>query len=245
MITKEPFRIEVTIAAPVEEVWRSLREPARIRHWHGWDFDGLDAEVEVIYRQDVIENEAEHTLSVQGGDTFTLHDVGGGRTVVRMVRAPRGDNPEWDAYYDDINEGWTTFMQQLRFALERHPGAERRTIFLDGGLGGQGGPIEVLGLPSAGRYQAELAGAPETGEVWFRSTNQVGVTVEGWGDGLLIVGAAPVSPAKPRGSAMAVLTTYGLDDAALDTLRERWTAWWRQHHPAQETDAPADQPVSR
>ena len=32
----EPVRIEVTVAAPVEEVWRALRDPAQLRRWHGW-----------------------------------------------------------------------------------------------------------------------------------------------------------------------------------------------------------------
>jgi hypothetical protein len=32
--------------------------------------------------------------------------------------------------YGDIEEGWITFLNQLRHRLERHPGARRRTIFL-------------------------------------------------------------------------------------------------------------------
>lgn len=250
MSTQEPFRVEVTIAAPVDQVWRAMREPAQIRHWHGWEFDGLDSEIDIIYRQHVTESEAEHTLSVQGGDTFTLHEVGDGRTLLRMVRAPRGSEAEWDAYYDDINEGWTTFIQQLRFALERHPGIARRTVFLDGAFGETGDPIAALGLASAAsatpgsRYSATLAGEPVSGELWFRSENQAGFTVDGWGDGLLILGSAPASPAKPAGVAMAVLTTYGLDAAALDELRERWTSWWRERHQAvPNADAPADQPI--
>ena len=128
--TDGPFRVEVTIAAPVSAVWRALRVPELIRRWHGWEFDtdgGLDAEVDFIYRQHFTESEATHTLTIQGDDTFTLHDIGEGRTLVRMVRAPRGTNPEWDAYYEDVNEGWTTFPQQLRFALER-PGTDRRRV---------------------------------------------------------------------------------------------------------------------
>lgn len=229
----EPFRVEVTIAAPMDQVWRALRDPELIRRWHGWDYGedngGLDAEIDVIYRQHVTESEAEHTLSVQGGDTFTLHDAGDGRTMVRMVRAPRGGNPEWDAYYDDVNEGWTTFMHQLRFALERHRGIDRRTVFLQGS--GEE-PISALGLASVAgadpgsRYTTELVGEPVTGEVWFRSANQVGLTVDGWGDGLLIIGTTPRSPGHPDGLAMAVLSTYGQDEATVETLRRRWTAWW-------------------
>jgi hypothetical protein len=41
-------------------------------------------------------------------------------TVVRVRRASDGG-------YDEINEGWITFVQQLRFYLERHPGKKRRS----------------------------------------------------------------------------------------------------------------------
>jgi hypothetical protein len=248
MSTQEPIRIEVTIAAPVDQVWRAMREPAQIRHWHGWEFDGLDAEIEYIYRDHLTVSEANRTLSFEDGDTFTLHDAGEGQTLLRMVRAPRGSDPDWAAYYDDITEGWITFMHQLRFALERHPGAARRTVFLDGALGSTGDPIAALGLTAAAsaspgtRYTATLAGEPVSGELWFRSDNQAGFTVDAWGNGLLILGSTPASPSKPAGAAMAVLTTYGLDDAALTTHRDRWTSWWREHYPAMpNADTPANQ----
>ena len=28
-------------------------------------------------------------------------------------------------YYDDIRAGWPTFVEQLRFMIERHPGDDR------------------------------------------------------------------------------------------------------------------------
>jgi hypothetical protein len=218
---EEPFRIELTIAAPIDEVWRSMRDPDLIRRWHGWETDdgALEAEIDHIYRNSFTEDADTHTLSGQG-HTFSLHDAGAGRTLVRLVRGPRGDNPDWDAYYDEVNEGWTTFLHQLRFAVERHPGAERRTVFVSGR---KTDPLAALGLtdvatrPPGSRYTAELAGEPATGEVWFRSANQLAVTVAEWGDGLLVAGPG-----------MAVLTTYGLDDTAVKELRSRWEQWWQQ-----------------
>ncbi|HEV2778849.1 MAG TPA: SRPBCC domain-containing protein [Actinophytocola sp.] len=242
---EEPFRVEVTIAAPVDAVWRAMREPELIRRWHGWDDPALDAEIDFIYRQQFTESAGDHTLSAPGGDTFTLHDAGDGRTLVRLVRAPRGTNPEWDAYYDDINEGWTTFLHQLRFSMERHLGVDRRTVFLEGAVGEAGTPIDALGLAAVAslepgsRYTTELAGEPVAGEVWFRSANQLGLTVDGWNDGLVIIGAAPASPARPRGGAMAVLSTYGLDDASFDALQNRWRPWWSERFAASEAKADA------
>jgi len=244
----EPFQIEVTIAASVEAVWRELREPARVRHWHGWDAEGNDPEIELIYFTDVTESPGEYRLEVNGGDAFTLHPQGA-RTLVRMTRAPMGVNPEWDAYYEDINEGWLTFMQQLRFALEHHTDAERRTLFLSGASTGAGDPREELGLsdvaegPAGGRYDDTVVDERVGGQLWFRSPNQLGVTVDEWGEGLLVVGATPGSPSQPHGGAMAVLTTYGLDDPAFADLAARWEGWWQQRYPSADgvvTWPPAD-----
>jgi hypothetical protein len=241
MSEAEPFRIEVTIAAPVDAVWRALREPAQIRHWHGWDYDGLEAEIELIYFENFTESEADHTLEVQGGDRFTLTDLGG-RTLLRMTRAPRGDDPEWAAYYEDVTEGWITFVQQLRFALERHPGVDRRTLFLSGQSRDGSSPLAQLGLagaaaqPTGERYDSTASvGERLTGAVWFRSEHQTGLTVDQWGDGLLVVGETPPSPSNPHGGAMAVLSTYGLDEASFGALRSHWTDWWQARYRQQET----------
>jgi uncharacterized protein YndB with AHSA1/START domain len=48
--------VETTIGAPFAAVWKALRDPAEIRRWHGWEYDeggGLDAEISVIYLEDV------------------------------------------------------------------------------------------------------------------------------------------------------------------------------------------------
>ena len=217
-------RIEVTIAAPVDAVWRALRDRDQIRDWHGWEYDeggGLDAEIQTIFFDGVVREEATSTLELKGGDRFTVEPVEGG-TRIRITRATRGGDQDWDAYYDDITQGWTAFLQQLRFALERQPGAPRRTVFFDG-TAGPASPIEELGLTAvaqlpAGRpYTADLAGEAVSGEVWYRTDHQLGLTVDGWGGGLLIVAHTPT---------MAILSTYGLPDAALDALRDRWSAWW-------------------
>jgi uncharacterized protein YndB with AHSA1/START domain len=230
----DPFRIELTIAAPVAEVWQALRDPALIRRWHGWDVEtdgGLDAEIDLIYRQHATETEPGHTLELGDGTSFTLHEAGTGATLIRMVRAPRGDNSEWDDYYEDINEGWVTFLHQLRFAVERHAWADRRTLFFSGTPGAAGEPLVALGLDRVAAapgapYRTDLVGEPVSGQVWFRSTRQLGLTVDGWGDGLMIVGTAPASARRPHPQAMAVLTTYALHDKEFDELAERWQTWW-------------------
>lgn len=231
--------LEVTIAAPVDTVWRELREPARIRHWHGWDAEGNDAEIEFIYITDTKEWPEKHRVQLNGGDTVTLH-AHAEQTLVRLTRAPRDPTSEWDAYYEQINEGWLTFVQQLRFALERHPDEERRTLYLAGASTGAGDLRDELSLrdiadgPAGSRYDDTVVGERVGGQLWFRSERQLGLSVDEWGDGLLVVAAAPDAANQPHGSAMAILTTYGLDDARFADLEQRWSEWWQTRYPSDE-----------
>jgi hypothetical protein len=220
-------QIEVVVAAPVDVVWEALRDKEKVRQWHGWDYHGLDDEIDQVFFANVVEDG--HTLALDGGDRFAVSPSGTG-TLITLTRAPLGGNPELDAYYDDITEGWTTFLQQLRFALERHPEEVRRTLY----FAGEGGDVAAeLGIADTGpRYAADLVGERVAGELWFRSANQVGITVDGWGDGLLVVARTPPSDGKPRAAVMAVLSTYGLDETKFADLDTRWTTWWSARPPA-------------
>ncbi|MEV8373359.1 hypothetical protein AB0P21_11515 [Kribbella sp. NPDC056861] len=228
-------RIVVTVAAPVEAVWDALRNKEKIQHWHGWEYEGLDAEIDLIFFTAFTEDGEAHTLELQGGDVFAVEPWEGGSRIT-LTRAPHGDDPEWDAYYDDITEGWTTFIQQLRFALERHPGEARRTLFYSGAGDRSTGPASELGLDGAvgSAYEGEVVGELVTGQVFFRSENQVGLTVDQWGDGLLVLSHAGVSEQKPTGAAMAVLTFYGVGDEVRAGVDARWQAWWSPRYPEQK-----------
>ncbi|SFQ96620.1 hypothetical protein SAMN04488564_101299 [Lentzea waywayandensis] len=162
-MSDEGVRIEITVAAPVDEVWQSFRDKEKLRHWHGWDLPELDAEIDHIYFQNAEEDGT--TLIVHNHDTFVLTPVPEGTRVV-LTRAPKGTSPEWDDYYEDITEGWITFLHQLKFAHEFHPGEKRRTLFW---------PSEVdLGV---------------SGKPFFESENQRGVVVEEFGPGLVVTSA--------------------------------------------------------
>ena len=214
----EPVRIEVTVSAPVDVVWRSLREPAELRRWHGWHYDALDEEIDEIFRRKAREGERPYTLQMEPGDVFELQGTTDG-TVVRIIRSVPDPGTDWANYFPDITEGWISFLQQLRFMLERHPGQERRTLYLETGR------TEIPPDPLAATSPA--AG----GERWFSSDNQRGLVVEGLGPGLAIIGVKPAD----GDAAMVIVTTYGQDDAAFASTRETWTNWWQRHHP----DAPA------
>lgn len=217
----DPPVIEVTIAAPVEVVWQSLREPDLIKAWHGWHCDSLDAEVQMIFLDNVDADDETHTLRAGGEDTFTCDAVPEG-TCVRITRPPYRPGEEWSAYYDDVTEGWRSFLQQLRFLHEVHPGDARRTV----ALMGEGAAAAAADLWSS-------TPAP-LGDDWYVSDSgsQRGVLVPSLGPGLLII--LTKATVDDQVFAMAVLTTFGLDDVAFDSERDAWTAWWRTAFPAAE-----------
>jgi uncharacterized protein YndB with AHSA1/START domain len=221
--------IEVTIAAPSDEVRGALREPRQIARWFGWDYDGLEAEIDQIFVSGAQEEDDPRRLDT-GDGTFELEPLEGGprHTLVRVTRAEPSGDVGADEMYEAIDQGWITFVQQLRFALERHPGQDRRTVYLSNGTGD---PVEALGLdrttlPPGDRYTARLPWGDElAGESFFSTDRQLGLTVDGWGDGLLVLGGG-------GGGATAILTTYGLDDDAFDALERRWTAGWESSRSA-------------
>ncbi|WP_420123019.1 hypothetical protein [Nakamurella sp.] len=244
--TDEPAAIvEVTVAAPIQAVWAALRDPGQLRNWHGWEYDlpdGTDAlaeEIRTIYFDPEVVEEAPARLAL-GGDVFDLTEVDGG-VQVRITRAPRGTNPDWDAYYDDITEGWRTFLFQLTWALERHPGEARTTHFTAGTPRTPGPIVARLGLggvaaqPVGSSYAVTLpAGTTLHGTVFFRTEHQFGLTVTEWGDGLLEVADAPPAPHRPVAGSAAILSFYGMSGAEVARVREAWDRWWDdQFQPAE------------
>jgi hypothetical protein len=231
--------IEVVVAAPIETVWKALRDPAEIRRWFGWDYAGLDEEIALIFSSGASASEADHVVRFPDmNDRFELTPRGE-QTVVRVIRAAPAGDSSWQDIYDDVVEGWVTFVQQLRFALARHRGENRRTLYLSGRATNAGNPlpVEALGLngvrtaPEGKRYAANIdTGDALAGDLWFRSRYQIGLSVDTYGNGLLIVGDRPTTSKSPHGGGTALITTYGFDNASFDRLRQRWTEWWRAHY---------------
>src|SRR5690606_14131513 len=120
MTDQERVVVETRIGAPADDVWRAMRDPDRIRQWFGWDDHGLDDEIAHIVSVLAAADDDARTLVWEDGDRIEVaeHDDGAFVRVVRTGARPR----DWDGVYDAVDEGWITFVQQLRFLLERHPG---------------------------------------------------------------------------------------------------------------------------
>ena len=224
--------VEVTISASADEVWRALRDPAAIREWFGWETDSLPAEIDFIFLQRASADDDAKVLRFSMGDRFEIEDRGAS-CVVRVVRpAPTADT-DWDDVFEDMTQGWIAFTQLLAFAMSRHAKEHRRTLYLAGSPRAAGDPLAkaALGLDAGkiGERYTTMAAESLSGTVWHRGRHQVGVTVDGWNDGLLVVMDRPANDRWPVGGSQAILTTYGLDDAAFESLRARWTRWWNDH----------------
>jgi hypothetical protein len=200
MSMDKPFRVEVEVDAPRDVVWRELTEPERIRHWFGWEYDGLDDEIRFIFVEHARPVPPDRIELVQDGVTELIPL--GDRTLIRVVKPGDLDAAEWKDVYGDIEEGWITFLHQLRYRLARG-GRTRRMLVLTGSA-----------VPSS----AQLDGTP-----WHESRYQRGVEADG---SLVVVGfKAPLSSDEPS-DGMLLVTTYDLSDEQFAAVERRWTSWW-------------------
>lgn len=232
--------IELAIKASADVVWGALRDPEQIRRWFGWDAPTLADEIKFIFVDHAKADEDRRVIEFQGmPDRFEVADGSDGAALVRLVREGAiGDQSDWDGDNEDMTEGWLAFLEQLRFMLERHPGDERRTIYLSGRpLAASPLPrarifdaLSTFAVDAAARVQAPT-GEALSGQVWHRSRRQVSMTVERYGDGLVLVTDYSAENRPPYGGGSVIITSYGLDDIAFAALRARWAAWWRESFP--------------
>ena len=222
--------VEVTVPAPADAVWAALRDPAKIKDWFGWETDGLKDEIDFIFVTHAAADEENRVVSFVGvNDRYEVAATGATTCLVRVVRsAPVGD---WSDVFDGMIEGWISFTWQLAFAFARHPDQPRRTLFFSGPPREDRLARSLLGLDAAPApnepWSMPLGPEPvASGQVWFTARHQIGVTVDAWGDGLLVVLDQPPTEKRPRGTTMLTLTTYGLSDAAFADLESRWRGWW-------------------
>lgn len=230
-------QLSVLVNADAEQLWLMLREPAKIAQWHGWEAESLAAEIELIYYSNAVESPDHLRLELGSGDVFTLEPRADGTLLTLSRGQAEGDLAQHDP---DITEGWAAFIQQLKFALERHPRTPRHTIFVDGTSSSRTKLWDALGidvgwLPDPGEpYELALTtGATLSGKVWYSSDTQLGLTVVNYaehGDGLLILTQQePLAGVREHPGAQIIASTYGLGAAACETIGAQWDAFMEEH----------------
>ena len=210
------FRVEVAVAAPHEAVWRALTEPEEIRRWFGWDYDGLDEEIRYIFVDHARPVGRERLEFAEGDDRQAIElEPDGPRTRVRALRhgVPDDDDMRGDRL-DELEEGWRTFLEQLRHQLERHPGEDRRTFRFSG----DAVPADVVAA-----VREALPGEP-----WHESRRQWMLATPEHGEALAIVTANGPVDARTPGPVSLTLVTFGLPDDLFAALHDAWAARWAE-----------------
>jgi hypothetical protein len=113
-----------------------------------------------------------------------------------------------------MEEGWRTFLEQLRHQLELHPGEDRRTVRCSG----EAVPADVVA--------AVRDALP--GETWHASRRQWMLATPEHGEALAIVAARDAVDGRTPGPVSLTLVTFGLPDDLFAALRETWEARWAE-----------------
>jgi hypothetical protein len=200
--TLKPYAVELSIRAGRDEVWGAVTQPPVLHQWFGWDYEGIEAEIQHIF-VDEATLRAPEQMSWADGSYLEVRGDDDTSTVRAVREGPAQTDPD---EYDAIEEGWKSFLVQLRFLIEEKPAGRRRTLYLTG--------------ETTGRQVLELI----DGE-WSRVGSRVAWVVGP--DGHLVVASANLPLDNPdAGGMQVVVSTYGLDDEAFTAVREEWTKRW-------------------
>jgi uncharacterized protein YndB with AHSA1/START domain len=258
---KRKLEKSVTIQASPRAVWRALTEAEQIVRWFALDARVVPEEGGHIWLswpgmagQERIEvwQEGKH-LRTRGDRPQVATDWyiegAGGTTTLRLVQSGFGEGADWDDEIDSLDRGWTVYLKNLKHMLERHPSGPARQVMMPlpvpglaleevwarligaGGLGLEGdGP---------GPYRARAAtGETLAGEIELWSPPRaLALTVQPLDDARLTV---DIGGCNGQATVWFTFLTYGLDQAAVQSLETRWRPVLQALYPEQ----PAPKEVS-
>jgi hypothetical protein len=187
------FSATFLMPAPPATVWQHLREPELLRRWFGWH--GPEFEDEIAGLSGGFSAVEREGRAVAIGDhRMVLQEVDPG-TELRVSRVG-----ESDKHGIEIDEGWVTFLEQLRYVMTVQPAGARHTLMVPG---------------------APATDIPWEHEEWASSTHQRTVLVPAWGQ----VQVATVRPAAGGPATRVVVNGYGRTDDEAAEQHAAVTEW--------------------
>jgi uncharacterized protein YndB with AHSA1/START domain len=167
-----------------------------------------------------------------------------GKTVLRLVHSGIPDAQEWDGFFEGTKAGWPMFFIGLRHYLEKNAGKHRDSIVLMQAIDdspeaawnklGRACELAPSGsgqLQAGERYTSKAGrGLGLEGRIEIYNPPKVLlVTADNLDNSLL---AVSFEEAQGMNFTYIALSTYGLDHAQLQALREEWLNWLKGLFPA-------------
>jgi uncharacterized protein YndB with AHSA1/START domain len=256
-MTNDPTRTDrvldltIDIDATLEEVWQALTTGEGIARWFGpyaavtpgeggsvsvgWNPKEMWETPITVWEpqrrmQTVSEMPSKDGRIVRLAVDYYL-EVQGGRVRVRLVHSGFDDSGSWDDYIDGLDAGWAYFLFNLKHALERHRGVDRRQLsarFRTTARAGEDHPAfgakglrvrpPIGGLRPGDACRLSLGSVDVDATVAVRhGSRAIAFVVPAWNDALLFVEREGMKEAHQLG---IWLSLYGVPETTAAPLRQ-------------------------
>jgi uncharacterized protein YndB with AHSA1/START domain len=243
--------LTIDIDATLDELWHALTTGEGIARWFaphatvtpgeggsvsvGWDPKEMWSQPITVWEP---ARRMQTASEMPSGDGRVVRlavdyylEAHGGRVRLRLVHSGLDDSGSWDDYIDGLDAGWTYFLFNLKHALERHRGADRRqlsarfrTTVRDGEehpvYGAKGLRLQppVGGLRPGDVCRLSLGGVEVDATVAVRhAARTIAFVVPAWNDALLFVEREGMKEAHQLG---VWLSLYAMPETATASLRQ-------------------------
>ena len=249
--TDRTIDLTIDIDATLEEVWQALTTGEGIARWFapyaavtpgeggsvsvGWDPKEMWETPITVWEPQRRMQTASEMPSKDGRMVRLVVDyyveVHGGRVRVRLVHSGFDDSGSWDDYIDGLDAGWTYFLFNLKHALERHRGLERRQLsarFRTTARAGEDHPVfganglrlqpPISGLRPGDACRLSLGNVEVDAAVAARhAPRTIAFVVPAWNDALLFVEREGMKETHQLG---IWLSLYAVPETTAATLRQ-------------------------
>jgi uncharacterized protein YndB with AHSA1/START domain len=250
--TDRTLDLTIDIDATLEEVWQALTTGEGIARWFaphaavtpgeggsvsiGWDPKEMWEQPITVWeprrRMQTASEMPKDGRMVRLAVDYYL-EVQGGRVRVRLVHSGFDDS-SWDDYIDGLDAGWSYFLFNLKHAIERHPGVERRQLsarFRTTAHAGEDHPVfgakglrvrpPIGGLRPRDACRLSFGGLDVDAAVAVRHPPRtIAFVVPAWNDGLLFVEREGMKETHQLG---IWLSLYGVPETTAAPLRQALT----------------------